>query len=398
MEGAIIRPGFVSEFSCIGSDCEDSCCYDWGIHIDKQSYKQTCEHPQLKDKAKQVLKKTKKSDSNWATVKLNTNGGCPFLNENKLCQIHATAGEKLLSHTCKTYPRLNTIRDGDKYESLSLSCPEAVRNVLFKPNAFNFERIQSGSKQKANPTPAWASKGHDYSIQLLLNNKLTWEQSLLSIGILTNTVESSRISNSGTENIDAMFNQLTQLINNGTLQKQYDDFINNNIHQMHAFESIHLWLNTNRAARGQARFEIINEAIKSLAANKKITMDSINHAWCSIAKPALAKYPELFDRYQLYYMYNMNFPMVDKLSPSQAYRLMLLDSFMIRCYLAAMAAYKGDLSESDIVLCFQVYHTNRQHKLNFSTYVVDILEKSGFSDVASAISLLHCDHTPPTAH
>ena len=38
MENLTIKPSYVSLFSCIGPKCADSCCNDWMITFDKQSY------------------------------------------------------------------------------------------------------------------------------------------------------------------------------------------------------------------------------------------------------------------------------------------------------------------------------------------------------------------------
>ncbi|MFT5788557.1 MAG: lysine-N-methylase [Shewanella sp.] len=390
MEKSLIRPSFVTQFSCIGSDCEDSCCYGWNIIIDKQSYKKTLAHKELKSLAQTALKKVKKSEQQWAQVVLDSKGACGFLDDKQLCQIHAKAGEDLLSHTCKTYPRMSHMKDGDRYESLSLSCPEAARTILLKPDAFQFERMTVNHHRTFKATPIWAKKAHDYTIQLLLKPEQPIEHGLTAVGILMKTTE--RVANGELESsaIDDMFQQLLSLSNNGQLKQHFEGFNKDTeIHKMHAFTSMQLWLNTNKAGRGRSRFEQINQAICAMGdGDNKISMGRINQAWRDVALPALAEHQTLFSRYLFYYCYHMNFPQVDALTPSQAFRVMLLDFFMLRCYLAVIAAQKQGLSEHDIILCFQVYHTNRQHKANYSQYAVELLDKGQFEDLASILTLL----------
>lgn len=389
MDSCIIRPGFVKAFQCTGGECEDSCCYNWSIHIDKQTYLKTCAHSELGAKAKIVMHRVKKSETRWADIILTDNGGCPFLTKGKLCEIHAKAGHELLSHTCKTYPRLSRLQAGNKFESLSLSCPQAVRCVLFHPEAFQFERIASGKQPHGKPIPQWLSKTNDQAISFLLNHQLSWEQALLAIGILSGKTEAVKNNQASIDELDLMATQLNQLIDNGTLQNQYNHFVNNNIHQQHAFISMHNWFASNAIKRGGERFEVLHQAVRAMADNGN-NMDAINQAWEIQAKPVLTQtHPDLFHRYLLYYLYSMNFPAVDDLSPTQAFKQMVLDSFMLRCYLAVMASYRGKLSEDDIVLCFQVYHTNRQHRQNFSQHVMELFEQAGFTDVGAAVSLLH---------
>ncbi|MCL1050876.1 flagellin lysine-N-methylase [Shewanella abyssi] len=390
MEKSLIRPSFVTQFSCIGGECEDSCCYGWNIHIDKQSYKKTLAHEDLKSLAQTALRKVKKSQQQWAQVVLDAKGACGFLDANQLCQIHAKAGEALLSHTCKTYPRVSHMKDGDRYESLSLSCPEAARTILLKPDAFQFERMSVSHNKAFKATPIWAKKAHDYTIQLLLKPAQPIEHGLTAVGILMKTTE--RVANGELESsaIDDMFQQLVNLSDNGQLKQHFEGFNKDTETQkMQAFTSIQLWLNTNKIGRGRSRFEQINQAICAMAEDdNKITMGRINQAWQDEALPALAAHQALFSRYLFYYCYDMNFPQVDKLTPSQAFRVMLLDFFMLRCYLAVMAAHKKGLSEHDIILCFQVYHTNRQHKANYSNYVLQLLDRGQFEDLASILTLL----------
>ncbi|WP_299809715.1 flagellin lysine-N-methylase [uncultured Shewanella sp.] len=390
MKHSLIRPSFVTNFSCIGGECEDSCCYGWSIHIDKQSYKKTLAHSELKALAKTALKKVKKSEQIWAQAVLNEEGACGFLDENNLCQIHAKAGEALLSNTCKTYPRMAHMRGGDRYDSLSLSCPEAARNILLRPDAFRVERTTLTHHRTFKATAVWAQKAYDYSIQLLLKPEQPLEHGLTAIGILMKTTE--RVANGELESsaIDNMFQQLIILSDNGQLKQHFEGFNQDtDAHQMHAFTSIQLWLNTNKIRRGRSRFELINQAILSMADDEKsISMSKINQAWREVAEPALADQQELFSRYLLYYLYHMNFPLVDKLTPSQAFRVMLLDFFMLRCYLAVIAAKNNGLSEHDIIMCFQVYHTNRQHKANYSQYAINLLDEAKFDDLASILTLL----------
>lgn len=390
MKHVLVRPSFVTNFSCIGGECEDSCCYGWNIHIDKQSYKKTLAHTDLKILAKTALKKIKKSEQVWAKAVLNDDGACGFLDENKLCQIHAKAGEALLSHTCKTYPRVAHMKDGDRYESLSLSCPEAARVILLKPNAFHFERMEVNHKRSFKATPMWAKKSHEYVIELLLKSDMQLEHGLTAIGILMKTAESVSQGQLDSSAIDSMFQQLVSLNDSGELKQHFEGFNDNtDVQQMHAFSSIQMWLNTNKNGRGRARFEELNQAVIAIADdNKNITMASINQAWKTQALPALTAHQDLFTRYLLYYVYHMNFPQVDKLTPSQAFRVMLIDFFMLRCYLSVMSAYKQGLSEHDIILCFQVYHTGRQHKADYSQYVVDLLDREKFDELASILTLL----------
>jgi lysine-N-methylase len=66
----------------------------------------------------------------FARMKLDSNGACPFLSKDRLCDIQKEHGEAYLSVTCSNYPRNTKTIDSIRERSLLLSCPEAARLVL----------------------------------------------------------------------------------------------------------------------------------------------------------------------------------------------------------------------------------------------------------------------------
>ncbi|ACA85058.1 flagellin lysine-N-methylase [Shewanella woodyi] len=389
MDSGIVTPKYVSDFSCIGPDCEDSCCIGWNIYIDKQSYKKTMAHRELKPLAKTAMKKIKKSDEQWAIIRSDAQGACPFLDSNRLCKIHALAGEQTLSETCKTYPRTSLVREGDKYRSLSLSCPEAARLILFSPDAFIFERKESGANIMSESSPLWVAKTYDNSIDLLLNEKLNWQEALLAIGFLVNTADKVWANEVGAEQIDVRLEQLIQMAEKGMLQEQYQTLAYADEHQVQAFASIHGMFIDEHPRRDGVRFKTVNDAISTLLNDDRtVDVDKINHAWNTIASPALEEHGDIFKRYILYYIYHEYFPITLGEAPQSAFRLLVLDCFMLRCYLAVIAHKNNGLSESDVILCFQVYHVVRQHKSTFVKGATAMMEKFNFSNIAGIISLL----------
>jgi Fe-S-cluster containining protein len=113
----------------LGSDCEDNCCHDWRVTLDKASYKKTKKHS---GRHVRKISKNRTVESFGEIIHLE-NGDCPFLGStDKLCVIHKNHGESSLSKTCRTYPR-RLAKVGDRLEqSLELSCPEATRGLLLE--------------------------------------------------------------------------------------------------------------------------------------------------------------------------------------------------------------------------------------------------------------------------
>ncbi|RZL56126.1 MAG: glycosyltransferase, partial [Pedobacter sp.] len=81
-------------------------------------------------------------ENNYSKIKFNDHGICPFLSETKLCKIYQHLGEKALSRTCKTYPRIENNFRNEVHRSLSMSCPEVAKLVLFDPDALRYHEEQ----------------------------------------------------------------------------------------------------------------------------------------------------------------------------------------------------------------------------------------------------------------
>jgi lysine-N-methylase len=72
-------------------------------------------------------------NSLYAHIHMASSGECPFFEADRLCGIQKAYGAELLSSTCSSYPRALNKVDGVLEGSLTLSCPEAARNVLLDP-------------------------------------------------------------------------------------------------------------------------------------------------------------------------------------------------------------------------------------------------------------------------
>lgn len=105
-----LMPQYVRQFSCIGSECEDTCCQGWRVNIDEETYKkyQRVRDLELKPLLKQGIGRVRSNANaqNYGKIKMNSKGKCPFLSENKLCSIQLKLGADYLSDTCKFYPRV----------------------------------------------------------------------------------------------------------------------------------------------------------------------------------------------------------------------------------------------------------------------------------------------------
>ncbi|WP_074013451.1 flagellin lysine-N-methylase [Candidatus Sodalis sp. SoCistrobi] len=147
-----ITPVFYRNFKCRGEQCLSHCCRGWTINIDKKTQKtyKSAHQIEVKDITEKYLipHRSEQHTQHYAYIALKQDGDCPFLNPKKLCNIYLTLGPNALSRTCQTYQRIETSLQSYRQHSLSLSCPEAVRLVLFDPDALKYEEKTTVKRTK----------------------------------------------------------------------------------------------------------------------------------------------------------------------------------------------------------------------------------------------------------
>lgn len=128
-------PDYFNDFKCIASECEDTCCAGWGIVIDEESYNH---YMKVQGEFGERLRSEIVTEGSENIFVLKGDD-CPFLTENKMCDIYNNLGEDSLCYTCRQYPRVMEEFGSLREICLSLSCPEACRIILRsdKKVAFN---------------------------------------------------------------------------------------------------------------------------------------------------------------------------------------------------------------------------------------------------------------------
>ena len=78
-----VYPNYYKDFACIKGECRHSCCIDWEIDIDEESYQRYCAMDgELGDKLRDSI--TCEGGEYYFT--LDEKERCPFLNTHGLCE------------------------------------------------------------------------------------------------------------------------------------------------------------------------------------------------------------------------------------------------------------------------------------------------------------------------
>ena len=120
-----IKTDYYDSFSCSADKCSFTCCQEWKIAVDDETYiKWNC--LSLPKQNSICLDQYVKQKDGIRVIALNEQKQCPFLNQQKLCNLVLNFGDEVLSETCATFPRqIHEFTDRKEY-SLVSCCPDVV--------------------------------------------------------------------------------------------------------------------------------------------------------------------------------------------------------------------------------------------------------------------------------
>lgn len=129
------RPDDYTAFRCLAGACPQTCCAAWEIVVDPdaQDAYLRLQHP-LAAKLRRVLRVDSEGDTYFAQ----TDGRCPFLCADGLCELQRTLGEQSLCRTCRDFPRWEVLLCDRVEQGLSPACPEAARRLLERSAPLRF--------------------------------------------------------------------------------------------------------------------------------------------------------------------------------------------------------------------------------------------------------------------
>ena len=126
------------KFRCMADKCSFTCCQEWKIGVDEKTYLKW-KGKKLEGQSSSLCHQVTMKDGD-GIIKLNREKKCPFLNENKLCNVVIAFGEDHLSQTCTTFPRqINTFAHHKEY-SLDACCPVVVDMMRENADCISFNK------------------------------------------------------------------------------------------------------------------------------------------------------------------------------------------------------------------------------------------------------------------
>lgn len=396
-------PLHVSRFSCIGPDCEDNCCTGWRVNLDKKTFNayRQVKAPALADRLTQQVKRQRSqaSDANYARIELDaTSHECPFL-EQRLCAVQRNLGEDYLSNICATYPRTSRDFNGQLEQSLTLSCPEAARQALLQPDAFDFVemplQVRAGTIEAVKPrfglSLSTMNEVRVFCLQLLRTEGLELWQRLAVLGVFCERLTAT-LQQAGHAGIPALLQDFVAMVEEGLVFDALRGLQPNHAIQAQVFAL--LWqgkLGRRLSPVQQAVQEAVARGLGADAGTGQVSGDQLlEHYRCGLDRlaEAMQAAPQLLEHYLLNEIFRDLFPFQGA-TPYEDY-LMLVSRFgLLRLMLAARCNADAELpGPAELSQTVQVFCRRFQHDTNWAAQTNSALKNSGWDALEKVYGFL----------
>ena len=404
---SLLIPQYFKNFTCIGSDCEDSCCIGWRVDIDHNTYKK---YRSLKDsKLTPLIKKSisrNRSGNNESTyAKINLEEGCcPFLDDKKLCKIQLEKGHTYLSNVCTVYPRMTNSIDGTLEKSLTMSCPQAVRIALLNPQPMEFDECDESvdttnmilhkfNVNDINMLPKGSKYFWDlriFTISILQNRDYEIWERLIILGLFTKEVQEV-IDNNKINNIPEVIELYSSHIEKGIFKQGLKEIPTESFIQMKLLKEIADIKILSGINNGRYK-ECFLEFLNGINYDDGVKIEEIEERYTSAYEnyysPFINQHDYILENYLVNHVFKNAFPLTNSKSMFNAYMMLVLHYSLIKMHLVGISAYNKGLTVELVVKLIQSFAKNVEHSPTYLKNIEDLMESNGFNTMAYMSILL----------
>lgn len=394
-------PHYMQEFACIGSACEDSCCVGWKVNIDEDTYKK---YRQVRDAdltfrlQKRVTRnRSTPSQQEYAKIKMEQDGSCPMLNEEKLCSIQAKLGEDYLSNTCATYPRSTREVNGVLERSATVSCPEIARLALLNPKGIDFDEIfeptgtrygfitefDTAHKQNERSPKKYLWELRIFTIQVLQNRSYSLADRLILLGMFYQ--KASQLEAAGdTQQLPQTIAAYTAIIEDGSLREQLQDVPSQQFLQLQLLKEI-VDARFKSGITNKRFLECYTETLVGLGyitgQDLSGTPQKYDEAYHSYFKPFMDEHEYILENYLVNYVFKNLFPFVSSQGMFDNYVMMVVHYALIKLLLIGTSAHHKELTIEQTVKVIQSYSKMFEHNPLMLRRLFNLLKEGGYTTI-----------------
>jgi lysine-N-methylase len=398
-----LRPEYIERFSCIGTDCEDTCCAGWRVDIDKNTYKK---YRNVKDKEMKITlnEKIKRNRSNpserqYAKIKLESDNSCPMLTEDKLCSIHFNLGEEYLSSTCAIYPRYFNRVNNVFEQSATMSCPEAARLALLNKDGIAFNEVQDEIDHRVIPIRSLVSDHKDnmnnphkyfwelrvFTISLLQNRDYTLSERLVILGLFFQKLDEV-IKGRNIEEVPSLIARYQRLTETKVFKEEFGEIPTNYEIQMELLKE----LTDERIFFGSALnpryYECFKQFLNGINYTTENTIEEITKRYKDAFKeyynPFMKDREYILENYLVNYVFKNLFPFSKYDSVFEEYVMLVVHYAMIKLHLIGISNYHEELNEDLVIKLIQSFVKTVEHNENYLKRIYELLKAFGFTKMS----------------
>lgn len=396
-----LTPRYVTRFACIGPACEDTCCVGWQVSLDKKTYKgyRAITDPVMAARfAKEVVRTEGGNELDFGRMALEPGTAACTMLDNKMCSVQARLGESYLSNTCSQYPRVSREINGQYQQGLQLSCPEAARQALLAPDAFEFDQsplalrpavVFTVANQHRLPA-AIVDELRIFALNLMRIEGVPLWQRLALLGVFCENLE-QLLSNGEQHLVPNLPAQFSALIAEGAFMTELDAMRPDHAAQAVVFAT--LLAGKSFVTSSTAHMAVNANVAAGLGADRHgvVTAEQLISGYThgvSRLPEALEAAPHLLDHYVLNEMFTNLFPF-DGDTPYTNYLQLIARFGVLRLMLAAQCNTDGPLPDAAAMVATVQIHCRRfQHNADFSAQINDAMKKTGWHTLDKLFAFL----------
>lgn len=399
-----LMPQYYREFSCIGSDCEDSCCQGWLISIDEETYNKYQQFPdaELLPLLQEHVKLADKPNAiHHATLNL-TGKRCPMLSETGLCSIHQRAGESYLSNTCARYPRVVNRVDRVLEKSLNISCPEAARVVLLSPNPMEFDEVEEPAETRnlsGQVVDTETAKKHSlekhfwglriFTIQVLQNRKFTIDDRVIILGLFFEQLD-QLIQKKQMQDIPNLILEFNQVIESNSLLEILASIKPHMAVQLALLDAI-TYAQQHVKSQNKRYQECFAEFRSAIGLQDDVPVEErvirYQKAHHDYYKPFIKRHEYILENYLVNNAFKNLFPAGDD-SVFDTYTMMVVHFTMVKAILIGLAGYHQGVTTELVIKTISSYGKEIEHSPKYPKTIINWLRENNLSTTSNLCILL----------
>ncbi|PEA53805.1 lysine-N-methylase [Bacillus pseudomycoides] len=394
----LLVPQYMQQFSCIGSECEDSCCIGWRVNVDEDTYKKYKKSRDLELKPlfknKVTRQRSNSSSESYAKIKMEDGGRCSFLSEENLCKVQLKLGAEYLSNTCTVYPRSINSINGVIEKSATMSCPEAARLALLNPNGIDFAEIEEpantpGSivKQLKTDGPKMDNTPKKYfwelrvfSIQVIQDRSYTLAERLIILGMFYQNVQ-KHIDQGDVHGIPTVITNFNNLMSNQGMKESLDKIPTQLSVQMALCKDL-VGYRINQSISSQRYLDCLDEMLKGIQYTEEATIEELTEnykkAYEKFYEPFMTEHEYILENYLVNYIFKNLFPFEQK-TLFDDYVMLVIHYSMIKLHLIGMAGFHKGLTIDLVIKLIQSFAKTVEHNTVYLKGAFALLKANEFT-------------------